>query len=240
MGARQRMLELLEANGWTLDPAETVYTSRYSRETRPNPHAFFKPATHGGTWHIKLDYTNRANTWSTSIDDTLRRVDVNYCNAEGDPDPSPLWSSRGNIGALKRPSTAYNDYNDLYEALGDGTLSKRAERLVKDPDLGVWLTKETEHARKIVEVRLNAERSRQERLAAQPLEITVGNGAHDYNSPYAVLVSKLTIAADRIKKADGRSDLPKLLADARVALDDIVSVLTDGASLEYAEHLGES
>lgn len=238
MGARQKMLELVKASGWTLDPAETVNRSRYDRTRVPNPYAFFKPAVRGGTWHINLDYVNRANAWNTSIDDTLRMVVVSYYNADGELDPNPSWG-KGNIGVLKRPSTAYNDYNDLYEALGDGTLSKRAARLVRDPDLAVWLAKETEYARKTVEARLDAERAKQERAAAQPLEITVGNGEHGYNSEYAKLTDVLNRANDRIKKADGRSDLPKLLYDARVALDAIVDVLTDEASLEYAANLGE-
>lgn len=230
-GARAQFLALVEAQGWAPDPAQTVARKRWDSERIQDPHAFTHPAAHGGQWEIKLDYVNDTG-YTRGYDDRLRRVEVSYRDADGIKSHD---SWQPNAGTLKKPST-YDRHNGLYEALGPGTLRERAQRLVTDPDLAIWLAAESEHAdQQAREAKYATERA--DRLAReQPLPVTVSQG--DYNSEWWKLSFALKSAAEAVYGADGTSDLPTLIAATQAALYNVIDVLTVEASVELANHLG--
>ena len=225
MGARAKFLELVEANGWILDNDATVAV-KYGRERKQDPYAFMKNAAHGGTWHIQLNYMNNTG-WSTSYDERLRGVTVSYRNADGDLEPKSSWGIfGGNVGTLKKPGN-YDGFNGLWVALGPGSLRERAEKLVRFPELAVWLTMETRHEHKLEIKAADEARQREREARAKPLPVTVDQGR--LISEWYGLTSKLVQAAEAVKKADGMSNLPVLVAKMELALNDIKGVLTEEA-----------
>ncbi|QAY13777.1 hypothetical protein SEA_ESSENCE_59 [Mycobacterium phage Essence] len=208
MGARANFLQTVRVYGWEPDPRQTVTRSWSNRERVQDPHAFTKPAAHGGTWHIYLDYRNRSS-YRNNYDDTLRRVEVRHRNAEGE-----VTLQR----ELVRPDSYYTSI-PLWTATDDpakpngGSLRERATRLVTDIDLVMWLAEEAQHR---FELQARAEREHRERDRAErarPLPLTP-EGQQDWWRRK----SEFKDAASKIWDADGKSDLAKLIVAARRAL----------------------
>lgn len=208
MGARANFLQTVRVYGWEPDPRQTVTRSWSNRERVQDPHAFTKPAAHGGTWHIYLDYRNRSS-YHQNYDDTLRRVEVRHRDAEGE-----VTLQR----TLVRPDS-FRTFIALWEATADpakkngGTLRDRATLLVADVDLVAWLAEEVQHR---IELQDRAERERREqdrRERARPLPLTP-EGQQDWWRRK----SEFKDAASKIWDADGKSDLAELIVAARRAL----------------------
>lgn len=237
---REKFLKLVADNGWTLDPYSWASTGWSGRDQKNDPFALLKPALDGGTWRILLDYRDRSSRSRCSTDGRLRGVTVEYIPAGTEVTTNyygkPVLEG-SKIGHLKRPGK-YGE-SSLWEALGayDDTVVTKATKLVKDPETAVWLAAEARY--------LHDERMRQEsrrRIALQeqrdqPLPITLGEGEHDYGSPWGVLRGKFNTAARQVVEADGTSDLPRLIAEAQLALNEIIEVLTPEAREALEAHL---
>ncbi|AON96821.1 hypothetical protein BI081_gp070 [Mycobacterium phage Tonenili] len=208
MGARANFLQTVRVYGWEPDPRQTVTRSWSNRERVQDPHAFTKPAAHGGTWHIYLDYRNRSS-YHQNYDDTLRKVEVRHRDAEGEMDER---------STLDRPDT-FRTFIALWEATADpakkngGTLRDRATLLVADVDLVMWLAAEITH-KHALEMKAESDRREQDRRERdRPLPLTP-----EGQKSWWEVKRSLYDAADHIYKSDGKSDLAALIVAARRAL----------------------
>lgn len=269
--AREKFLQIVRENGWKPDTTATVATSSRrlgSRDERAqDPHAFIKNAADGGTWRIDLDYSVSSGSGyfrSTRNGSTLRRLTLRYLPVGSstetlddgrvrlpyiDPltndDHSQLsrWSRHDNV--LFQPSD-HNKPSALYEALDrEGakplTLRQRAELVVKDPDTAAWLAAEQRYNNDIAERKRRDAARLDEQLRARPLPVTVST--EGYASEWRKLTWKLESAAKALDRADGKSDLPQLVAEAHHALHAIDRALTREARaealLKTAQPLGD-
>ncbi|QAY14000.1 hypothetical protein SEA_COLT_52 [Mycobacterium phage Colt] len=208
MGARANFLQTVRVHGWEPDPRQTVTRNWSDRERVQDPHAFTKPAAHGGTWHIYLDYRNRSS-YHQNYDDTLRKVEVRHRDAEGE-----VTLQR----TLVRPDSYYTSV-PLWTATDDpakpngGSLREHATLLVADVDLVMWLAEEVQHKFELQD-RAERERRKQDRRErARPLPLTP-EGQQDWRRRK----SEFKDAASKIWDADGKSDLAELIVAARRAL----------------------
>ena len=233
--AREKMLAFVVEHGWTLDPAKQIPKDRWSSERKQDPHSFVKPAAHGGTWHVSLDYTNRSGGgWYNTIGNLLNYVEVSYRNAAGELEPPTSWSHQGNIGTLRNTDrSSYRSDSHLWKALGPKrwmekppSISDRARLLFTDPDYAIWLGKEAEHE---YDTARQAERDANEaerKLRERPLPITVDR------SEWQRLSRKVKYAADAVEQAHGNSDLHALVADLIVATAAVMSVIEEKVEVQ--------
>jgi hypothetical protein len=228
-GTRDLMVEFVKANGWELDTEAT--TQMVGGGRRQNPHNFVRPATDGGKWKMHLDYAVNQG-YRLRYDNRLREVVLTYIPA-GELDrmdrtwrPQYTWTLKNPNGFSSWKFGLQHGLGQwLWQALEDEntdkplTLRARAELLVKDPDLAVWLAAVANYDHS-VEVQAHKVRHEEERqLRARPLPITV--------EPYVFrqMTSRLESAAERLHRADGLSDLPTLLGNVRDALDAVGRVV---------------
>ena len=232
---REKFLKLVADNGWTPDPYSWVSVGWGTSEN--NPFAFTRLAEDGGTWRILLDYTPLG--YNYSIDGRLRGVTVEYISAGTMPEES----SNGNlvrkgkgVGTLRRPGK-YTNFNPLWETLEGDTVVNKAKKIVVNPDLAVWLTAEAQYLHDEQVRQANEDARRQQEQEEQPLPITVGEGDHGWRSPWHNLARNLSSAIGKVTDANGSSDLPQLIADAQLALNKVIEVLTPEVREALEAHL---
>lgn len=234
--AREKMLAYVVEHGWTLDPGKTIPVNRYDYDNRKqDPYSFVKPAAHGGTWHVTLDYTNHSSGGYSGYrtGNLLNHVVVSYRNAEGEPEPKSTYASNGNIGTLKNTDRSkYSVDSMLWKALGPKewvekppSITARAKLLFSDPDLAVWLALQTAHEDKVARDTTQAAIREDRKLRNRLLPVTVDQDG--YYSDWKKLAHKLVGAAKAVESADGKSDLHQLVADAIEALADVMNVIKD-------------
>jgi hypothetical protein len=243
-GARARFIEVVKTNGWILDTTARRSSNRFGRETVQDPDVFVKPAADGGTWKIRLNYRNNSTKWETTYDDILRGVTIAHYDAEGKPSPEPKFPGQRdqNIGVLQRPGK-YDRFNGLWEALGGDpkpkmpTLVQRAEMIVKDIETAVYLGYEANHHHDMERAEEHRQKKIEDELRSQKLPVTVAQGG--WNSEWNGITGLIKMAAGRVADADGKSDLPDLLAQLAITLQEAVNALEPDASKKYAEGLAE-
>lgn len=217
-GARAEMIKLLGQRGWLPDPTVTAASRAYGLgERKQHPHAFVRDAERGGQYLIVLDYVVK-DSYGGRYDDRLRGVDVYY---RATPD-----SDRKLVAALLTPGK-WRRGSGLFQILGPGTLRQRAERLIKDIDLALWLGKEADFAERLKTDALMEEQRQDRKDREAPLPVTVSQ--EGCGSEWKQLTNALKTAACRVDDADGKSDLPALIVDVHVALDNVRAVLNDDA-----------
>lgn len=241
--ARTRMLEFATANGWEKDPTAQRPGAGFGRQMEQDPYAFMKAADNGGSWRIKLDYRERGGSWSTSYGNLLQQVGITYVDANGErPFLKTVGWEHFPDFILSRPGR-YDLYNGLWAALGSGkpdrSLPKRAELFLKDPDLAMWLGAEKNHEEQLLLDEHKKLKDAEYELRARPLPITVPKSVKWTSDEVSFdkLADKLVEAAKAIEDANGKSDLPKLMADMELAYDAVVNVLTEEAAHEVDTHL---
>jgi hypothetical protein len=218
--ANTKFVAYIAANGWTLDPTATILKNHFGSHADrvQDPHVFVRPAAHGGFWRIKLDYS--APSYSRTGFRRLQEVHVYYVPVLGENPP------RRRAATLKRPGK-YGSFNPLWVALdttGQQSLRKRAERLVANPDLAMWLSFQAKHDENVREAEWVEQRRRDRELRNRPLPVTVDE------IEWAKLKYAAARAASAVERADGRSDLPALVAALRAATDAIEGVLAQEVS----------
>lgn len=221
---REQLLDFVLSQGWEPDPDKTVWSAYsaygYGHSADAvriqDPHAFRKPAANGGTWHLELDYNVKSEFHKT--DNRLRHVYIELTDAEG---------RRVSIGAQKHNTRVAltTDWSTYYTSsfvyqlgvatsgpTGQNTLRQRAQIIVANPELVLWLAEE---GRVNYELRRAEERRRREeetKLRKRPLDITVEP------IEWKSLASKLDDAARTVRLADGLTDLPQAVADLETAV----------------------
>jgi hypothetical protein len=222
-GTRALMVAFVKANGWELDTEAT--TQMVGGGRRQNPHNFVRPATDGGKWKMHLDYAVNQG-YRLRYDNRLREVVLTYTAVHHPAEGAPRFKNRPrDTWTLRNPNGFNRTGPWLWQALEDEntdkplTLRARAELLVKDPELAVWLAAVAKYGHS---VEVQADRVRYEedrRLRARPLPITV--------EPYVFrqMTSRLESAAERLHRADGMSHLPTLLGNLQDALDAVTRVV---------------
>lgn len=240
--ARTKMIEFVKAHGWELDPEARRTGPGFGRGLEQDPFAFTKAADNSGTWKIKLDYRERGGSWSTSYGNLLQRVEIKYFDADGKRPflKTEGWEHNPDF-ILSRPGK-YDSYNGLWVALGSGkpdrSLPKRAELLVRDIDLVIWLGAEKDYEEQVRQDVKTQARREDAVLRSRPLPITIPEGQYYWDDgTFKNLVHQLVDAAKEVESADGKSDLPKLVADVSAAFQEVVEVLNDDARRELLMHL---
>lgn len=260
--AREKFLALVAHQGWVPDPSKTM--SRLVRGTRygltaeyedvQNPYAFMyqvfddETGQWAGRWHIELDYSQQ-NGYRMGTGITLRRVTMHHTPAVRDDDGNIAEGERRLIGVLRNVNNRRNNWlhSDLFDVTGRGsdgetiynsqndeiTLRQRAEKLVANPALTAWLALENEHQRKTREAAEAERRRRETEESARPLPVTVEQ--ESYGSEWKTLSRKLAQAAQAVEKANGRSDLPALIAKVDEALGEVIQTLNPEAKAALDE-----
>lgn len=243
--ARTKFVQFVKDNGWVLDPGKTYTTrsdwGRHKEETTvQNPHAFKKDAAHGGVWMIELDYSENGG-YRRSTGNTLRGVAISYRAAPGEPELDPFdgdeaRSYRRASNVLRKPGNydrvkyVWDGLENADDAAKDATMRERAEKLVRNPDLAIWLIAKTKYESEVRAANARAAAEADRLARAQPMPVLVTTAG--WNSDWKQRTRELQEAATALYKADGKSDLPRLVADAYLALDAITAVLTEGAREE--------
>ena len=238
--AKEALRAKIADAGWVVDTTRTVSTGRFTSSPRriQDPNAFVKRAASGGHWALQLVFT-KTGMYELRDTNTLKKVEVQYYAPGQDVDERQGVS----LPALKKPRQSYSSWGDDFwnslngpEDKKERTLRERVEVFVADPDLGVWNYLAERHRAELEREEIERKKEELRAARARPLPVTVGQS--DWNrGSWKSLVFDMEYAAKAIHKADGTSDLPKLVAEAQQALDAIVNALTDEASLEFAEHM---
>lgn len=216
LNKREQMLAYVHNHGWVLDTSATI--SKRRGEMVQDPLAFVRPAADGGTWHLSLDY-QVADSWTYRTDNILRGLTLRHSSTMGE--------TRGRQRKYELLNTGQKDYDPhgLWEVTGrnteglnmvDAQLRRRAERVIADPDLVVWLSEEKRYAD--VERMREAERARKERWEkrrARNAALTVDN------DEFISLARQIRDVLYPLTSVDGETDVAAAIAE----LDDKVAAL---------------
>lgn len=221
--ARTQLLDFVVASGWKLDETETIPLPRWSNKPGESqddriqhPHAFVKAAAHGGVWKIKLDYRNRSS-YSGGFDNILRGVEVRHIFDGSEVALFPYdWNASERSGYIHAAKLQNSDkakyvstswlWNVTYGPTGSATLRQRAEMLIANPDLVIWLAAEAKHQ--------DAVRAA-ERLAARRADTEARQ------RPMPEGWDELVKAARAVTSADGKSDPVALIAALRDGIREV-------------------
>jgi len=220
MNKREQFIEYVFSNGWTLDPTATITTWR-NRETKQNPVAFVRTSPTGEDWHLILGYPVDGNP-NDRADNTLRGLTL--WRQVGDRKDRYRLEAPGSYGSSR-----------LWDVTGEGlapgwrekALRPRAERLVADPDLSVWLYAEQrwidDEAHRVATAKREAEYA----LRKRPLQnVTVTRTVWDARA------YEVQEAARKLYRADGSSDILKLMASLRATMADLESAVSPTTTKE--------
>lgn len=242
--ARERTLEAVAAAGWTLDPEARRAAGRYDRTQVQNPHVFLKPVADGSgdTWRLVLDYN--AAGWQGGDGNLLKSATI-YRFAPGEEKLSYQDVHKRQLALFNSDKSSYRATSFLFkvtsrahaQGLGwvekDRTLSERLLVLAQAPEAVVWFAKAEEWEDNVERKAAAREANRIMLAREQPLPITVGEGAHGYKSDWSSISGQISIAAARVRAADGISDLPVLLAALQDKMQAAINVLNEEAAERF-------
>lgn len=217
--AREQLIEFAERHGWLLDITAVRHIHRWKTGTeQQDPNQFVRAANDdlGGVWHVLLDYEvvgdpdayQPIRKW----DNTLRAVQIWHSS---DVDDSGVRKAYYELRNYHQSNTSVSLLWDMTDR-ADGKfkpLRKRAEELLRDPDLLMWCAAERRAGvafQRQLEREAREERDRQRR---RPLPITLSK------SEWRTTGDKLRRVAGDITNADGLTDLHSLIKDAEDLLD---------------------
>ena len=222
MNLREYFLDYIARRGWLLDPDAQIPVKRFTPEagTKQDPLAFIRFADDGvNTWHARLDYVSRdQGNWNGKTDNTLRGVTIWLAGPDG--------AKIGRSETLETPKRgSYASPNYLWNVIdrdGQMSLRKRAERLMSNPELTMWLLAEDRHRRELERIELTKKQERAARLRRKaPKGVTVDK--EDWDK----LTSELYYAASALRRTSGTTpDLSKLWTDVVTAMSAVSAVVT--------------
>lgn len=214
--ARERMTDILTANGWSPDTTRTYVVGGYrygttdDRERRQHPGYWVKPAESGGVWLLYMDY-EVPNGYSTKFDNRLRRANITYY-------PEGLENKHDGMYMLSPPGRSrYYRYrpDPLFAILGKGndeaSLRERVEALVVNVELALWLAAEEAHRRSVAAHKAAEDRVADRELRAKWEQSTLTR------EEFRTLAQRLSNT--HLTLADGKTDLAAELARVRTALE---------------------
>lgn len=223
--AREQLIEYAENHGWLLDLNATRHRHTWKRDTEEqDPNRFVRTAAHGGEWCILLDYEVMGEPDAykphRSWDNTLRAIAIWHSS----------WVDEKGIVFPRFELRNYLQFNAPRSALWDVTnhpdgkvkpLRKRAEDLLRDPDLAVWLVLEDQNSAAEAERRRKAEWEADRRARRRPLPITISKDL------WRRELQKLARAANELINADGLTDLHELVKTVEDHLDVVREALVE-------------
>ncbi len=246
--AKQKLYNFITSNGWVPDPAETIpkhlggwnTTPEQRAERVQSPHAFMRPATFGGNWHIHLEYNRSRGSYSRAsvAGNTLQAIHITHQPVEGERE------HLGRVGELRNvDNRSYARFHSTllwntlrgYKPNGDSeSLIEVAHKLLKDPETAIWLAIQTWYDGDERERKAEMARRALAREQARPLPIEIER--EEWNRR----VRKLVIAAKAVYGADGTSDLAQLVTDATLAVEAIKAALDDQTDEVVDANLAEA
>lgn len=234
LSPRDKTSAALKASGWTNDLTAARPDRRSSSGWSLDPNVWVRPAAHGGTWRIELDYRNRSGYTS---DDKVRGAWIAYVASDAE------WIEPGN-GYPSHQRTARPGQDQGYRGDGRGlliknfgqhqgypadwvlnallqkdetrTLRERIEAFASNPDLAIWLACERCELRQEQE-RLRRQALEDEREARRrPVPVTDPEA-------FSAAAQKARFAARDLDSANGLTTLADIQAlvstlEAQVAI----------------------
>lgn len=226
LNAREQLIAFIIDKGWALDPTSTVRdesSTEAMREQRriQNPNVFRKPDGEGGFYRAVLDYNSRSN-WSADPDTRLRGVSLTHTTADGTRKSIGSKSYNSSVELEAKYADSYRSLNQHVWSITSGILSsvslkQRAEVLLADPALVLWLAEERSYKRELEIKAENKRRDEERKARKRPLKVNVGQ------DDFRKLVSELENAVWKLRRADGLTDLPAVVAEAVAALAPVVA-----------------
>jgi len=242
--AKEKLLTLIKSSGWTPDESWKIKADRWSDEEIVNPDVFVHPGPDGGQWRIYLVWQRKGGSYRRPPTGTLEAVEVEFLPADAKASDSGRLIGTS-IGQLR--NTDKSSYRDshLWNALRgevkpNGTtrsLRETAELLVKDPDTAIWLGFQAAYDHTTAVARADARRQAERELRARPLPVTCDQGV---SGQWWSLKYRLQEATHRVRAADGKTDLPKVVADVQLALGAIIDALTPEARDQFHAYVLEA
>lgn len=210
--ARESLIEYAEQHGWLLDLTAT--RSRHTwraTDLEQDPNQFVRAADHGGQWVLALDYEVKGDPDSykphRSWDNTLRGCRIWHSS---DVDAKGVVQHSWDLRNYVQSNTARCLMWDLTNR-EDGKfkpLRKRAEELIRFPDLMIWLLEEKRHSVEERNRRRQEEWARQARERRRPLPILTSN------NEFRSLCNTVRRTMSEMVDADGTTNLYELIRQA--------------------------
>ena len=225
LNAREQLVAFIIDKGWELDPNSTVRdqsSAEAMREQRriQNPNVFRKADGQGGFYRAVLDYQSRSD-WTTE-DTRLRAVSLTQLTADNTRRVIGSKSYNNSVELDPRYADSYRSLSQQVWRITSGILSsvslkQRAEVLLADPALVLWLAEEKSYQRELEIKAENKRRAEESKARKRPLKVNVGQ------DEFKSLVSDLENAVWKLRRADGLTDLPAAVAGAVAALAPVVA-----------------
>lgn len=232
--AREQMIAYVEKHGWLLDlTAVRSHHAWRDVQVEQDPNRFVRSSEmFPGEWFLSLDYEVRGDpevyretrTW----DNTLRALSIWHSSWVL---PTGVVQRTYVLNNYRQSHTHRSDLWDLTDR-DDGKfkpLRKRAEEVLANPDLAIWLVAEKEFERDFEAKRNRALANERARRRQQPLKISISQ------TEFVRLGSQLRRAAGNLLGADGLTDLRQELENAEKILADIRSAI-----LNETDHSGST
>jgi hypothetical protein len=213
MNSREKILAYILEHGWTLDAESTIHR-KFTGERVQDPHAFIRrsDADPNIVWRADLDFT-AGGGWDRYTGDILKGVSI-WSRQDGGRWVGERWVLN-NSTAYPTPLRLVTNPSDPNAKL---SLQKRAELVMANPDLYIWLAAERN--------RNDAEALRQARAAkSAPIP-----GVTVTRLDWSVLSSNLVDAAQKLREADGATDIGPLMGAVRERVAALEAVIINGGT----------
>jgi hypothetical protein len=239
---RTALLDFAAAKGWVQDPSAYRKVGGYTKTIAQNPNVLLRSATHGGVWRVHFDFPVQRGYSHTSEGKNLKEITLTYVAPDAEviektfstDDSGGTFVAKIPVGkmawTLRRPRKYGMGTSWLYEGTYDenkgdsgNTLAARAKRLLENPDLVVWVAAQAKFEDEVRQAFAHAARQTDKAERARALPVTVDQDG--YNSEWNKLARAAKDAAKAVAEADGKSNLPALVAALEAAVANVKAVL---------------
>jgi hypothetical protein len=208
MNSREKFLAYVVEHGWKLDPDAQITCGPYRSERAHDPHAFIRQsdADPNIVWRADLDYST-GERWIRATGDMLRLIRI---RAFGEDRQNWVLNKSA---TFPEPLRLVTDPADLNVKL---PLQKRAELVMANPDLYIWLAAERQHN--------DREAARQlSRAKSAPIAgVTVSR------LEWWTFSNDIVYAAQDLREANGTTDICPLMDKLREHVAALESAITKG------------
>lgn len=214
--ARTTLIEFVANHGWLLDLTATRSVKVWRDAVREqDPNQFIRDDGRGGHWIINLDYEVKGDGAEfrpiRKWDNTLRGLRLWHSSWV---DERGVIARRLDLRNYHQLHVASSDLWDLTDPVDDKfkPLRKRAEEIIRDPDIAAWLIAEGWHRAQIRDNQRKAEKRRERMARQRPLGINIDP------SRFKRIAHLLKTTGETLRFADGLTDLDGEVAKAEKAV----------------------
>ena len=218
--ARTTLIEFATNQGWLLDLTATRNRHAWREDTKEqDPNQFVRVDPNGGHWVVALDYEVKGDPEAyrpyREWDNTLRGMTLWHTSWVDDKGRRRRSMVLKNYHQANSARAILWDITDPDQGAGFKPLRKRAEEILRNPDLAVWFVEERKHRE------IEAEQARQRRVKEQyelrnrPLSVAV---SQDH---FREMARQLRSAGTDLVNANGLTDLQEIVARAEKVIADI-------------------